>query len=154
VIGTSLNFITLYLRTYLTQESPEHLASSLRRAGVSELLGFFPAGQKRTSTELANHFNANGLSSVVEFYQRQRSGQLKEETLARLKELVSGDDGEGGASNEEILEYLKTQEKEGGISEADFVALVWEGLVSVIDMGSRPDQIGDLVMKELKVLLP
>jgi hypothetical protein len=139
------------MRTYITQETPDHLASSLRRAGLSELLDFFPSGQKHNATELANHFNAAGLSSVVDFYNRQRSGQLKEETLAHLKELVSGDDGEGGASNEEIIEYLKAQEKEGGISEADFVALVWEGLVSIVDMGSRPDQIGDLLMKELKV---
>lgn len=45
----------------------------------------------QTAVEFSTIFKAAGLGGVVDFYTKQKSGQAKEETLARLKELIAED---------------------------------------------------------------
>jgi hypothetical protein len=86
--GSAVSFLTLFCKTYIASESVEHLCSSLRKGGVTDLEGFFPPS-KQNATELSAHFKAQGLEGVVAFYLKQKSGQAKEDTLARLKEFVA-----------------------------------------------------------------
>ena len=50
-----------------------------------------------------------------------------------------------------MLSYLKEQSKSGSVSDAAFVGLVWEGLMSGIDMQTKPDQLNDVIVAEAKV---
>lgn len=91
-----MTFLTKFLRAYLATESIDHLSLSLRKGGVANLIQFFPSS-RQTQVELANHFKAEALPSVLEFYMKQKNGQAKEETLYRLKELVADE-----ADNREV----------------------------------------------------
>jgi hypothetical protein len=88
--ATSLTFLTTFLKSYLATESVEHLSSSLRKGGVTDLEAYFPPA-RQTAAELTAHFKANGLAGVVEFYTKQKSGKAKEELVAVLSALVADD---------------------------------------------------------------
>lgn len=85
--STALNFLTRFLKAYLQTESIDHLSSSLRKGGVADLMQFFPPA-RQSMAELSAHFKAEGLQNVLDFYTKQKSGQAKEETLFKLKEMV------------------------------------------------------------------
>lgn len=87
-IATSLNFLTKFLKAYLLTETIDHLSTSLRKGNVADLKLFFPPS-RQSLAELQSYFRAEGLGPVLDFYTKQKSGQAKEETLFRLKELVA-----------------------------------------------------------------
>ena len=86
--GTSVTFLTTFFKTYLLSESLDHLSLSLRKGGVTDLEGFFPPS-KQNATELSTHFKSAGLSGVVDFYVKQKSGQATQDMLKRLKEFIA-----------------------------------------------------------------
>lgn len=94
--GTSLEFLTKFLKAYLATESLEHLSSSLKKGSTTDLAEFFPR-EKQNSAELSAHFKKEGLSGVMDFYTKQKNGAAKEETLYRLRELVADE-----SDNEEV----------------------------------------------------
>jgi len=146
--GTSLAFMTTWARAFLQVESVDHLAATLRRSGVADVLEFFPAN-RRTPTELSTHFRKAGLEVVADFYHKQRSSQITQETLSQHKEMVAGDD-----SVEEIMNYLKEQSKSGSVTDVNFVGVVWQGLISNLDMQTRADQLIDAIANEVKTDVP
>lgn len=146
--GVSLNFITKVFRAYLQVESADHLSGSLRRGGVLDMYGFFPP-QKRERADLESHFKAQKLEAIAAYAKKQKSGQVREETLIRLREMVASEEAQA-----EIITFLREQLQQGGIPDVDFVALVWDGLMHSLDMGSRPDQIVDMVVREVVAVAP
>jgi hypothetical protein len=71
----------------------QHFTLSLRKGGVADILEFFPAN-KRTIGDLTSHFKKAGLPNVADFYQAKRSGQVANETLSHLKDMINGDDSQ------------------------------------------------------------
>lgn len=146
--GISLNFITKVFTAYLQVESAEHLSSALRRGGVVDMYGFFPP-HKREPADLEAHFKAAKLEPIVAYAQKQRSGQVRDETLTRLREMVASEEPQS-----EIISFLQEQAQSGLIPDVDFIALVWHGLMDRLDMGSRPDQIVDMVVRAVVAIAP
>ena len=54
----------------------------------------------------------------------------------------------------QILSYLESINRHAIIPEAEFVILIWNGLLTAVDMTSKPEQINDLVVKEVSVSPP
>lgn len=123
----------------------QNLTRSLRKGGIDDILDFFPP-PRRSIAELGLHFKKAGLDGLAEYYQKQRSASVAKDTLSQLKELVATN-----APTEEILAFLKEQSQRGAVSEGDFVTVVWDGLMSAIDLESVPvEQLADAVLKEVK----
>ncbi|KAK4694633.1 hypothetical protein P7C70_g8702, partial [Phenoliferia sp. Uapishka_3] len=141
----SVNFLVTFCKSYLLTESLEHLSASLRKGAVTNLESFLPASHQ-TSAEFSTIFKAAGLAGVVEFYSKQKTGQAKEETIARLKELKAEE-----ADQEDIQSYLEAQHQRAVLPDTEFIALVWNGLLSSVDMATKsPEQ----VMKEINDIAP
>ena len=83
----------------------DHLSSTLRRGGCTDLLDFFPL-QKRSIPELQKEFKTRGLEKVSEWYAKVVEGLRKDQVLQRMRELAS-DSEEDRASNEEVC-VMKT----------------------------------------------
>ena len=92
----ALSFLTRFFQAYLTVDTIESLASSLKKSGTADLAEFFPSA-KQSVVEMSSHFKGAGLAGVMEFYTKQKTGAAKEETLFRLKELVADE-----ADNDEV----------------------------------------------------
>jgi hypothetical protein len=93
---------------------------------------------------------------------------VRDETLIRLREMVASEEPQNevwpslepssdtdGANIyllfNQIISFLQEQSQSGLIPDVDFIALVWHGLMDRLDMGSRPDQIVDMVVRAVVV---
>ena len=82
----SLNVLTTIFRTYLVDQSMDHLVGALRKGGVKDLLAFLP-GNKRDPKTLDEHFRKAGLPQVAEWFIRRQTAAAKESVVKTLKQL-------------------------------------------------------------------
>jgi hypothetical protein len=88
-LGTSLDFATTVLQTYLMEQNIDHLTLSLRKANLDwKLLHFFPS-RNRNTDNLVSHFTSNGLKSLADYYIRQQKQGIKDLVAENVKEMIS-----------------------------------------------------------------
>jgi hypothetical protein len=87
--GLSLQFVTNVFKTYLNDQSIEHLGAVLRRNQMDmKLMDYFPAN-KRTDEFFARHFATEDLSSLVEYYNKRQLSSKKELLAKTLTDMFS-----------------------------------------------------------------
>lgn len=64
----------------------EHLSSTLKKGGIKDLLAFFPPN-RRTTKALEDHFKAEGLPQVAEWWAKKQYAVVKEGLVRDLTEL-------------------------------------------------------------------
>ncbi|KAG0236133.1 hypothetical protein BGW42_004017 [Actinomortierella wolfii] len=141
--GLSLQFVTTVFKTYLGEQSVEQFGLNLSKAGMSDrLLDFFPPN-KRDENAFARHFEAEDMKQLVAFHNKKQITMRKESIIENIKSLLE----EGNIS--ECLTYLKAQSKESRLTEPEFIPLVWMGIMSSVDWGTRADQIDNMILKQV-----
>ncbi|KAI8989512.1 armadillo-type protein [Pilobolus umbonatus] len=142
--GYSLDFTTTVFRTILTEQSIEQLGRSLTSEGLnSRIIDFFPPN-KRDEDCLVRHFEAEDMKEFVEYYRRNKKNFKKGSLLTELSNQM-----EGEASEADIITSVKNSMKEGGLTEAEVIPIIWQSIMSVVDMMSRPDQIESQVLRAI-----
>jgi hypothetical protein len=64
----------------------DHLATTLKRGGIKDLLLFFPPN-KRDGKILEDHFKKASLPQVAEWWVKKQSAVVKESIIEYLKEM-------------------------------------------------------------------
>ncbi|KAI0821644.1 eukaryotic translation initiation factor 5C [Trametes gibbosa] len=139
----SANTITLVFRSYLSMQSMEHLAGSLKRGGIKDLLAFFPEN-KRDDKALDEHFRKAGLPQVAEWWTKRQYASLKETVISQLKGMLNN-----GDSHTDIVSAIKNQQEEQSLPETELVSCIWQGLISSIEWSARQDQNEALALREI-----
>ncbi|TBU25147.1 eukaryotic translation initiation factor 5C [Dichomitus squalens] len=139
----SANVITLVFRAYLSMQSMEHLAGTLKRGGIKDLILFFPPN-KRDDKALDEHFRKAGLPQVAEWWTKRQFASLKDEVIKQLKEMLAN-----GNSHGDIVIAIKTKQEEQPLPEAELVSCIWQGLISSIEWSARQDQNEALALREI-----
>lgn len=83
--------MTVIFRTYLSEQSMEHLATTLKKGGIKSLLDFFPP-QKQDAKALEAHFKAAGLVQVADWYTKKQFAVIKDALVDGLKQRCEQDD--------------------------------------------------------------
>lgn len=84
----------LIFQAYLTDQTIDHLASTLKRGNIKDLLLFFPPN-KRDSKALDAFFREKNLPTVADWYTKKQYAIAKDAIMNELKEVVQrGDDSE------------------------------------------------------------
>lgn len=137
--GLSLQFVTAVFRAYLLDAKIDQLGSALKKAGMdTQLLDFFPVN-KRDPECFARHFEAEDMKSLVEYQNKKAKTHLKDNIVDDLKMMIA--DEENPMTMLQLVTHLKAQMKESGLPQAEFVCLVWDGLIASVDWSSRPEAI-------------
>ncbi|KAI0355674.1 eukaryotic translation initiation factor 5C [Trametes cingulata] len=139
----SANVIVLVFRSYLSAQPMEHLAATLKRGGVKDLLAFFPEN-KRDDKNVDEHFRKAGLPQVAEWWTKRQYASLKENIVKQLKDML-----ENGDSHADIVAAIKTQQEEQPLPETELVSCIWQGLISSVDWSARQDQNEALALREI-----
>lgn len=87
----AIGAITVIFRAYLTEQSMEHLSATLKRGGVKDLLAFFPPN-KRDGKHLEEHFRAENLGVVADWWVKKQSSALKESMVKTLADMQENED--------------------------------------------------------------
>ncbi|TDL22566.1 ARM repeat-containing protein [Rickenella mellea] len=140
----ALNVATLIFKAYLADQSMQHLGAALRRGGVKDLLTLLPANKREPKT-LEDHFKAQGLPQVAEWFTKKQFAAIKDGLVVTLKEMCQNEE----KTEEEIIDYLKTSQEEQPIPDVDFIACVWTGLMSAIDWNARAEQNEGMILREI-----
>ncbi len=99
----SINVVTTIFRAYLAEQSMDHLATTLRKGGVKDLLAFFP-GNKRQDKVLEEHFRSAGLPQVADWWAKRQNASLREGVTSALKEMLNNEDSHEDVS---LLVHVK-----------------------------------------------
>lgn len=146
----ALNFITKVFRTYLKDQSMEHLASTLRKGGIRDWLLFFPQTKRSQPDVIPNYFRSSevNLPQVSEYYMRRQTKELREQTASDLADLVKSEE----STPQEMLELLNERIKKLQAAPEESVVMVFEGLMRGIDAEAKQDQLEMIVPKEFERL--
>ncbi|CCM05450.1 uncharacterized protein FIBRA_07669 [Fibroporia radiculosa] len=139
----SINIVTVIFRTYLTEQSMDHLAGSLKRGGIKDLLLFFPAN-KRNDKAVEEHFRKAGIPQVAEWWTKRQYASLKDGIIRTLQEQLEQD-----VPHAEIVAAIKAKQEEQPLPETELVSCIWQGLISSIEWSARQDQNEALALREI-----
>lgn len=98
--NVALNFLTDFIKIYLSKQSMDSLASTIRRSGLKDILGVFPQ-PVRDSKHLEAHFKKENLPGINEWYGKVMLSEIKEETIGSIHRMISEEE-----TNENVCIYL------------------------------------------------
>ena len=144
----SVSVITTIFRTYLADQSMEHLSGALKKGGIKNLLDFFPAA-RRESKVLDEHFRKEGLPQVANWYTKRQMAALRDGLIKELKDLISREE-----STDTIISAIQARQEEQPLADAELIQCIWAGLMQSIDWSTRADQIEGLALREVSNFAP
>ena len=83
--------ITFIFRAYLVDQSMDHLAGTLKRGGVKDLLAFFPPN-RREGKILEEHFRKEGMPQIADWWAKKQYAVVKEGVIKDLTEMRERED--------------------------------------------------------------
>ncbi|KAF5322456.1 hypothetical protein D9619_001797 [Psilocybe cf. subviscida] len=144
----SITVLTIVFRTYLVDQSMDHLSATLKRGGIKDLLAFFPPN-RREGKHLEEHFKKEGLSQVADWWAKKQYAVVKEGIISDLSEMLEND-----APAEQVVTSIKARQDESPIPEIELIQCIWSGLMGSVDWSARPDQIEGLALREVTKFAP
>jgi len=135
--------IAIVFRTYLAEQSIDHLAGILKKGGIKDLVLFFPPN-KREDKALDEFFRKQGLPQVADWWTKKKYAILKEEVVTTIKEHLEHSD-----AIPDIVSAIKSKQEEHPLPETELVQCIWAGLISSVEWSARPDQHEGLIVKEV-----
>lgn len=83
--------MTAVFKSYLSEQSIDHLGSSLKKAGIDDkLMEFFPPN-KRDEEYFARYFEAEDMKQLVEYHSQKKKNSLKEQTVEHVKDMLQSE---------------------------------------------------------------
>lgn len=91
-----MDVLSIIFRTYLVDQTIDHLATALKRGGIKDLLLFFPPN-KREDKLLDEYFRKREIPQVADWWTKKKYATLKEGIIKAIQGLL-----EQGDSNAEV----------------------------------------------------
>ena len=159
--------IAIVFRTYIAEQSIDHLASTLKKGGIKDLLLFFPLN-KREDKVLDEFFRKQGLAQVADWWTKKKYAILKEDVIKTIKEHLQHGDSTPDVGRDylesnffvidhefcfsyQIVSAIQTKQEEQSLPESELVQCIWTGLINSVEWSARPDQHEGLIIKEVAV---
>ncbi|TFK20958.1 basic leucine zipper and W2 domain-containing protein 2 [Coprinopsis marcescibilis] len=144
----AVNAVTIIFRSYLSEQTMDHLSATLKRGGIKDLTAFFPPN-KRESKNLEEHFKKEGLPQVAEWWTKKQYAAIRENITRELADLV-----ERGEAPDAMIASIKTLLEESPIPETEIIGCIWQALMTNVDWSARADQIEGLALREVTKIAP
>jgi len=141
--GHSLQFITTIFKTFLQEQSIDHLTSMLKKNGLDDkLLEFFPVS-KRTDDFLSRHFTTEGLPEVASYHEKRIVVKQKAEFKENLQKLITEQ-----SPLPDGLIFIK--QHRGDVPDPDLIPLIWQAIMDSVEWNRRVEQCEEQACKQAK----
>lgn len=87
----------------------DHLAGTLKKGGIKDLLAFFPP-QKQDAKALEAHFKTEGLPQVADWFTKRQFAVIKEGLVNGLKQRCEQEDSVEDVRIDDAGRYVKYPE--------------------------------------------
>lgn len=145
---TSITVLAIIFRAYLADLSMEHLATSLKRGNIKDLLIFFPPN-RRDGKFLDDFFRKENIPQVADWYTKRQQALAKETIVSELKDLCTHEE-----STDNIISSVRSKLEESPLPDTELIQCLWQGLMASIDWSTRTDQIEGLALREIGRFAP
>lgn len=145
---TSITVLAIIFRAYLADLSMEHLATSLKRGNIKDLLIFFPPN-RRDGKVLDDFFRKENIPQVADWYTKRQQALAKETIISELKDLCAHEE-----STENIISSVHSKLEENPLPDTELIQCLWQGLMASVDWSTRTDQIEGLALREIGRFAP
>lgn len=145
---TSITVLAIIFRAYLADLSMEHLATSLKRGNIKDLLIFFPPN-RRDGKILDDFFRKENIPQVADWYTKRQQALAKETIISELKDLCAHEE-----STENIISSVHSKLEENPLPDTELIQCLWQGLMASVDWSTRTDQIEGLALREIGRFAP
>ncbi|KIK26938.1 hypothetical protein PISMIDRAFT_28196 [Pisolithus microcarpus 441] len=145
---TSITVLAIIFRAYLADLSMEHLATSLKRGNIKDLLIFFPPN-RRDGKLLDDFFRKENIPQVADWYTKRQQVLAKETIVSELKDLCAHEE-----STENIISSVHSKLEENPLPDTELIQCLWQGLMASVDWSTRTDQIEGLALREIGRFAP
>lgn len=143
--GIALDFLLQVLQTWTVEKDPNTVWNSMRRVGIdNKILDFLPPN-KRSTENIIQIFENNGLQALVVFQKTKESEAKKGELQRKITTLIKNK-----ASNKEILEAVKESTIKNNLDESELVVLIWKTLMSIVEWNKKEGIVADQAMRHLR----
>lgn len=89
--NVSLNFLTAFAKTYLAKQNMDHLGLTFRRSGLKDIALTIPH-QTRSRKQVEDHFKAEGLPMVGEWYNKMAMNESKEDLVQNIVRMLNDEE--------------------------------------------------------------
>jgi hypothetical protein len=89
--NVSLNFLTAFAKTYLSKQNMDHLGLTFRRSGLKDIALTVPH-QTRSRKQVEDHFKAEGLPQVAEWYTKMAMNESKEDLVQNIVRMINDEE--------------------------------------------------------------
>ncbi|XP_066337037.1 uncharacterized protein [Miscanthus floridulus] len=144
--GIVLSFITEFFKEYLKENSLDDLIALLKKGKMEDnLLDFFPSA-KRTSEALSEHFNKQGLTSLVEYNEKKMFEVKLKEIKSTLTTMINDE-----AAISEVIETVKQQVKDAKFPDLEVIRMLWDVLMEAVQWsGKNQQQNSNAALRQVK----
>jgi len=144
--GTVAEFLTEFLREYLTKCSMEDLVILLKKGKLEHRLTEFFPPEKRTPEKFNQHFKDADLPAIVEYSKNQFDADKKEEMQASLMAAIADEEPVA-----EVIKAFKERKEASELSDMDCLKVVWNSLMDSLQLtGKNQQQVQFMVLKHVK----
>lgn len=147
--GLSLDFATVMFDAWLKEKDIQNVANALKRAGLEGRLSDLLPMNKRTFDNFEKHFNAAGLTLIVDYQRLKANVEVKKELNRKLEEMI-GDE----APVKEIIPVVMEQMERNGMTEHELVTMAWNTIMSAVEWNKKDELVAEQALKHLKAYAP
>ncbi|KAG9508457.1 Basic leucine zipper and W2 domain-containing protein 1, partial [Fragariocoptes setiger] len=145
----ALDFLVQVLKTWVDEKDSTTVWNQLRKGSVdSKLLEFLPPN-KRSSENIVQTFQNNGLSQLVVFQKAKETEAKKYELQKQIGNMINKN-----TPIKEVIEFVKDVKRKNGLDEAESAVLVWKTLMSLVEWNKKEELLADQALKHLRTYSP
>jgi hypothetical protein len=93
----SISVVSLIFRAYLSEQTTEQLASTLKKGGIKDVATFLPAN-KRDIRSIADILKSEGLPQISEWYIKRQQATITQSLISSIQEMKGQEESPDEAS--------------------------------------------------------
>ncbi|OLY81619.1 Basic leucine zipper and W2 domain-containing protein 1 [Smittium mucronatum] len=146
--GYALQFLTMFMKAYLTRLNVKSLFNALYKARADHLIEFFPPN-KRTDEYFTRHFESEDMHSIINYRIAEQANAARDVILYEIVQLINSNE-EDDPPLSEIIKVGRRAMSQNNLSENEVVVLIWDAIIGNIKWGMRSEVIEQQALSEVK----
>jgi len=148
--GIAITFASDIFTSWLKLKDINHLANTLKRAGIEAKLMQLLPSNKRTQENFDNHFVSVGLKAIVDLQKAKVNTDLKKELYKLMEAQLEEED----LTSNEMVGQIKNFIESKKFPEHDAVSIVWSAIMNSVEWSKKDEVLAEQCFKHLKNYAP
>ncbi|KAK2704716.1 protein krasavietz-like [Artemia franciscana] len=147
--GLAVEFLAEVFNVWKAEKGSQNLTTSLKKAGLDQILPDFFPPNKRSEEYYASFFTEKGLKEIVKFQKAQQSHSLKRELQKVLEEDIQEE-----KSAKDIAGTLRETIEKHALQGHEVIPLIFNTIMSAVEWNKKEELVASQALQHLKQWAP